>query len=182
MKNRSTAPKKTRLLPALAFIVLLCYACQGNIDTPELSCPEMSMTATLGNNTHALNLIANTIFRQKTDTGGHKYLSLEAVSDSLKVIINVTDGIYTGAQLADDTFHLKDYYYSKAANLQGGLVVAAEKNSLDYTYFTTDTSCVIITKINTANKTVSGRFYFAANSRTITGSGIFEHACYVSLP
>ncbi|NSL89575.1 hypothetical protein [Chitinophaga solisilvae] len=175
---------KSPLAVAAVIALSVCTnACQSDFNTPIISCPNMSMSATLENTTRSMQLSTNTIFRQQIDSGGAKYLSLEAVSDSIRIVINVVDGVYPDHKLADDSLRLKTYIFSRAAKLQGGLVAGAVKTGQeDYRYLTTDTSSVTITRVNTKLKTVTGTFYFEASNRTVKGSGVFVSACYVSLP
>ncbi|MBC9933597.1 hypothetical protein [Chitinophaga qingshengii] len=129
-----------------------------------------------------MNLSTSTLFRQQMDTGAVKFLSIEAVSDSFKIVLNLMDGPYPDAAIKNDSLKLKTYVYSKSRHLQGGLVVGAIKTLVDYDYLQTDTSSITLTFINTKLKKVSGSYYFEANGRTISGSGIFRNACYVTLP
>ncbi|NLR65086.1 hypothetical protein HGH92_12285 [Chitinophaga varians] len=181
MKYHSEHRSKT-VVPVLTAILLCMAACQHSIDTPILSCPEMTMTGTVQNTTRTLNLSTSTLFRQQLDSGGVKFLSMEAVSDSFKFVLNLMDGPYSDPAISNDSLKLKTYVYSKSRRLQGGLVVAAMNNVGDYTYLNTDTSAITLTFINTKLKKVSGTYYFEAEGRKITGSGTFQNACYVTLP
>ncbi|PSL49167.1 hypothetical protein CLV51_101497 [Chitinophaga niastensis] len=183
MKDHLTATKNTLLLAVLMLALLQLFsACQNEVDTPTLSCPGLSMKASIQNTTNSLNLVSNVVFRQQTDTGGVKFMSLEAISDTMKVLLNVMDGVYDENALKNDSLYLKTYIFSTAADRQGGLVVVSVNDGIDYKPYTTDTSSITITRINTIKKTISGNFYFAANNRTISGKGTFQNACYVSLP
>lgn len=181
MKNQRIAFKK-RLLPAVVVMAIGLYACQSDFETPIMSCPEMSMVASVQGSIRSMNLSTSTLFRQQMDSGGVKFLSMEAVSDSFKLVINLVDGTYPDNILVNDSIRLKTYQYSKAAGIQGGLVVAAINNLGDYNYLTTDTSSITITRLNTKLKTVSGKFYFEASNHKVSGSGTFQNTCYVSLP
>ncbi|RBL93618.1 hypothetical protein DF182_14015 [Chitinophaga flava] len=129
-----------------------------------------------------MNLSTSTIFRQQLDGGGTKMLSMEAVSDSFKLVLNLMDGPYPDATIGNDSLKLKTYVYSKTARLQSGLVVAAISNMGVYNYLNTDTSSITLDFINTKLKKVSGHFYFEADGHKVTGSGEFRNACYVTLP
>nr|WP_295871829.1 DUF6252 family protein [uncultured Chitinophaga sp.] len=182
MKNQHSVHRKKTIV-LVSMVVMLCMvACQRNIDTPILSCPEMTMTGTVQNTSRSMNLSTSTLFRQQLDSGGVKFLSIEAVSDSFKLVLNLMDGPYGDHAIGNDSLKLKTYVYSKARRLQGGLVVAAINNSADFNYLRTDTSSITITFINTKLKKVSGTFYFEAEDRKVTGSGTFQNACYVTLP
>ncbi|HVI47692.1 MAG TPA: hypothetical protein VM802_22665 [Chitinophaga sp.] len=184
MKHLEKVINKKKLLPIIiaASASLPFTACQQKIDTPELSCPELSMTATLQDKTNSLKLVTNTIFSQENDSAVTKYLSLEALSDTMKVIINVIDPGYPYNAKTNDSLRLATYRFSRTANLQGGLVVAGMRNKDgSISYFTTDSSSVTINRVNTVRKTVSGTFTFVADKGAIAGKGTFQNACYVTL-
>ncbi|SKA17598.1 hypothetical protein SAMN04488128_1021349 [Chitinophaga eiseniae] len=182
MKNQHSVHRKKTVVLVSTVVMLCMAACQRNIDTPILSCPEMTMTGTVQNTTRSMNLSTSTLFRQQLDSGGVKFLSIEAVNDSFKLVLNLMDGPYGDPAIGNDSLKLKTYVYSKARRLQGGLVVAAINNSADFDYLRTDTSSITITFINTKLKKVSGTFYFEADNHKVTGSGTFQNACYVTLP
>lgn len=182
MKNQHPVHRKKTVV-LVSMVVMLCMAaCQRNIDTPILSCPQMTMTGTVQNTTRSMNLSTSTLFRQQLDSGGVKFLSIEAVNDSFKLVLNLMDGPYGDHAIGNDSLKLKTYVYSKARRLQGGLVVAAINKTADFNYLRTDTSSITITFINTKLKKVSGTFYFEAEDHTVTGSGTFQNTCYVTLP
>ena len=176
-------PTKIALLLLAAYLLPFLTACQNTVDEPSLSCPEMNMTAAIQGRERTMNLSSSIIFRQQTDSGGLKFLSMETVSDTFKVVFNLTDGLFDEIALKNDSLHLDTYSFSAGDSPKKGLVVAAimEPGTGDYQFLTTDTSSITIRKINTKTKVLSGRFFFMANSRTITGEGTFKNACYVSL-
>jgi hypothetical protein len=108
---------------------------------------------------------------------------MEAVSDTFKVVFNLTDGLFDEMALKNDSLHLDTYSFPSGNFPEKGLVVAAvmAPGAGDYQFLTTDTSSITIRKINTKTKVLSGRFFFMANNRTVTGEGTFKNACYVSL-
>lgn len=163
---------------------LFLAACQNSVDEPSLSCPDMKMTATIAGRSSVMNLTSGLLFRAKTDSGDVKYLSMETISDTFKVVLNLTDGMYNENDAKNDSLRLDTFPFSLTdpKMTKKGLVVAAySNNSGGYNYLTTDTSNIIIRKINTKAQTVSGSFFFMANNRTVTGEGSFENACYLSL-
>lgn len=183
MKNQHSEHRRKTVVPVFTALMLLCMtACQHDIETPVLSCPEMKMAGTVQNTSRPMSLSTSTLFRQQMDTGAVKFLSIEAVSDSFKIVLNLMDGPYPDATINNDSLKLKTYVYSKSRRLQGGLVVAATRSVVDYNYLQTDTSSITLTFINTKLKKVSGTYYFEAAGHTISGSGTFQNACYVTLP
>jgi hypothetical protein len=172
---------------ALPLMALLCFllilaACQHDVDPPSLSCPEMQMVTTIGTSSNPMTFSRSLLFRERTDTGGLKFLSVETVSDSCRVVFNLTDGMYDEAGLKNDSLHLKTYTYTRQGMQTGGLVaVAVKNNNGEFTYLTTDSSSVTVRKMNLRTQTISGSFYFTDNEKKIKGAGTFENACYVSL-
>ncbi|MFY0253150.1 hypothetical protein ACDQ55_04265 [Chitinophaga sp. 30R24] len=175
-----------KLLPriiAVSCLFSILLSCQNTVDTPTMGCSDMDMTTTIQNKARTMNLTSSILFRQHSRNGGAKYLSIEAVSDTFKVILNLEDSRFEDdADLSNDSIHLDTFLFSRTGPQKGGLVVGAWKNSFgDYDYLTTDTSSITIKKINTKKKTISGSFYFLANDRKVLGEGSFENACYLSL-
>lgn len=180
MKHSLVPAIKT--LPLMAFLGILLTACQHGEDLPSLSCPEMQMVTNIGNTTSTMSFSRSLLFRERTDTGGLKFLSVETVSDSCRVVFNLTDGMYDETGLRNDSLHLKTYTYTRQGAQSGGLVAVAVKNSNgEFTFLTTDSSSVTIRKMNLRSQTISGSFYFVDNEKKIDGAGTFENACYVSL-
>lgn len=179
MKKTFTPYWKT--LTMAAFILSSLLSCQQSADTPSLSCPGMTMIVKTAYSSHVMQLKSNVIFRQHTDSGGIKFMSAEAVSDSLKIILNLRDGMFDEAKMNDDSLHLITYSFKKGMK-KDGLVVAALKMNGGYNnYLDTDTSSITLTKMNLKTQTVSGRFYLKTANGEITGNGTFENACYTSL-
>jgi hypothetical protein len=169
-------------LTAMAGFFLFLAACQNDVDGPSLSCPQMKMTATIAGRSSLMSLTNGVLFRTETDSGGIKMLNLETVSDTFKVVLNLTDGGYDSNALKNDSIHLDTFPFSRLGPQKKGKVVAAFLgNGGNYNFLVTDTSHIIIRKINTKTQTISGSFFFMAENRTITGGGSFENACYVSL-
>jgi hypothetical protein len=182
MKHHFIPNRKTLPLTAVASFFLFFAACQNDVDGPSLSCPAMKMTATIAGHQSAMTLTNSIIFRSATDSGGLKMLNMETVSDSFKVVFNLTDGMYDENALKNDSIHLDTFRFSRLGPQKKGLVAAGFlNNGGTFNLLTTDTSHIIISKINTRTQTISGSFFFMADNRTITGGGSFENACYVSL-
>lgn len=157
-------------------------ACQNVIDEPTLSCPEMVFTYTTEGKTTPLNLSSSLLFRAETDSGGQKYVSIEAISDSMKVILNLFDGMYVDSLLANDSIKLKTYTFSRKTKEQGGLVMVGTRlPGYDYHFPDTDSSSITITRINTKRKTITGYYYYTAGGNTVKGQGTFQNTCYTSL-
>ncbi|SHM33995.1 hypothetical protein SAMN05444266_107449 [Chitinophaga jiangningensis] len=157
-------------------------ACQNIIDEPTLSCPEMVFNFNTEGKTTPLNLSSSLLFRAETDSGGQKYVSIEGISDSMKVIINLFDGMYVDSLLSNDSIRLKTYTYSRKAKVEGGLIIIGTRvPGFDYHFLETDTSSITITRINTRKKTITGYYYYANTGNTVTGQGVFQNTCYSSL-
>ncbi|MCW3462285.1 hypothetical protein [Chitinophaga nivalis] len=159
-----------------------CSSCQQETTPPYMDCPQAVISVTVQGSTQPLHLASATIFRSETDTGGTKYLGIEALSDSLRVALNIVDAPYDEANLVNDSLHLKTYQFTTASSHNNATVVASIRNGNGYDLLSTDTASITITQVNVKRKTISGYFYFAAGGRTITGSGKFQNACYLSLP
>ncbi|MBO9731940.1 MAG: hypothetical protein J7623_25080 [Chitinophaga sp.] len=182
MKHQFTPAKNTWLLTAFASIFLSLAACQNVIDDPPLSCPALKMTATIGTKVNIMHFSSGIIFRSRTDSGGLKLLNIETASDSVKIVFNLTDGMYDESAMKNDSLHRDTFYFPhRGAPGKGLVVVSVANNNGNFDLLTTDTSQIIIDKVNTRAKTISGSFSFMANSGTVTGRGTFENACYVSL-
>lgn len=182
MKHQLTPTKSIGLLIAFASIFLFANACQNSIDDPSLSCPGLIMTTTIGPHVNVMHFSSGIIFRSTTDSGGLKLLNIETASDSVKIAFNLTDGMYDENAMKNDSLHRDTFYFPHPGAPGKGLVVVSFANTNgNFDLITTDTSQIIISKINTKTQTISGSFFFMANSRTVTGRGSFENACYVSL-
>lgn len=183
MKYLIIPTKSALLLSAALYLCLFLTACQNTVDEPSLSCPEMNMTAAIQGQRSAMNLSSSIIFRQQTDSGGLKFLSMETISDTFKVVLNLTDGLFDEIAIKNDSLFLGTYNFPATTSPRKGVVVAAimQQDGGDYNFLTTDTSSITIYKINTRTRVLSGKFFFMANNRTVTGEGSFKNACYVSL-
>lgn len=184
MKHQLIPSRKRLPVTTLVCLLLFLAACQNSVDEPSLSCPDMKMSATIDGHKRSMSLTTGIIFRAKTDSGDIKYLSMETISDTFKVILNLTDGMYSENDALNDSLRLDTFPFSLTSppTDKKGLVVAAfSNNGGGYNYLNTDTSNIIIRRINTKTKKVTGSFFFMANNRTITGGGYFENACFVSL-
>lgn len=169
------------ILTALPFVLCsILSGCQNLIDTPQLSCPSMKMSVNLREITKKMQLNSNVIFKTQTDSGGIKYLSTEALCDSFKILFNLKDGMFSEQSMLNDSFHLHTYPFLKG-KIDGGLVVIAMATDQGYNFLETDTSSITLTRMNLKTQTISGYFYFEAGDGKVTGNGIFESACYVSL-
>ncbi|HEY9259894.1 hypothetical protein [Chitinophaga sp.] len=181
MKHQLIPSRKTLPLATMVCFFLFFTACQNDGDGPSLSCPEMKMSAIIGGRERAMTLTNSIIFRSKTDSGGHKLLNMESISDTFKVVFNLTDGMYNENALKNDSIHLDTFRFSRLGPQNGLVAVGFMNNSGSFDLLTTDTSNIIIRKINTQTQTISGSFFFIADNQTVTGGGSFENACYVSL-
>ena len=182
MKHQLIPSRKTLPFVTMVSFFLFLMACQNSEDGPSLSCPNMKMTTTIAGQMRFMSLTNSIVFRKNTDSGGIKLLNMEATSDTFKVVFNLTDGMYGENALKNDSIHLDTFCFSRLGPQKKGLVAAAYLNSSGaFDFLTTDTSHIIISKINTRTQTISGSYFFMADNRTVTGGGSFENACYVSL-
>lgn len=169
------------LLSLSGLCCLLLLSCQQDVEAPPLQCESAQLYMRAGETLAPLFLSSNNLFRQDTDTGGYKLLSLEAYSDSIKMVINVIDGPYHDHQMLNDSLAFKTYHYSAASRLKGGLVMVGVREGKGYRYLQTDSSSVTIIRMNIKKQLVSGSFYVEAEGRSYKGEGRFTNACYVSL-
>jgi len=188
--QRATIFMKHQLIPfgkpltCIAISLLLTLsACQNGVDTPSLSCPEMKMTAAIDGRSRPMSLSNSILFRKaEDDEGGEKFFSMEAISDTFKIVLNLTDRAPDATSLKNDSLRLDTFFYSRTGPIKGGLVAASIiDHTGNYNTAVTDTSYIIIKKVNTRNQTISGSFFFMADNLGISGEGAFENACYVSL-
>ena len=181
MKHQLIPFGKTQAWLVISFF-LSFSACQNDVDSPSLSCPEMKMTSTIEGRSRQMSLSSSIIFRSSTDSGGQKFLNMETISDTFKIVLNLTDGGYDELALKNDSLRLDTFFYSRTGSVKHGLVAAAIiDNTGNYNPAITDTSYIVIKKVNTRGQTISGRFFFMADNRSISGEGAFENACYLSL-
>ncbi|MEC5147654.1 hypothetical protein [Chitinophaga sp. 212800010-3] len=181
MKHLFASSRCLRLLLAMGCLLAACKS--NSVDTPAISCPNMKMAVTVGTRSDSLNFTRGLLIRQRTDSGILKLLSVETISDSFKVILNISDGIYDETSMKDDSLHLKTYTYSRLGRPQGGLVVVGMRKipGTPFDFLTTDSSSITLERVNVTTKTITGTFYFTDKSRAISGSGRFETACFLSL-
>lgn len=176
--------KLTLLLTAALYALILGFAaCQHPIDDPSFSCPGMDMTASVNGQIRKMMQTNSILFRQETDSGGIKYWSMESISDSFKIVLNVTDGMFDQNAIKNDTIHLDTFIFRQGSTnpIHKGLVMAGIHNANGiYDFFNTDSSAIIIRWINTKRQLISGSFFFTGNNKRITGSGTFNSACYVT--
>ncbi|GAA0532223.1 hypothetical protein [Chitinophaga japonensis] len=174
------------LLPFLTVAVLwgVCCACESDYNAPSFSCSGYTFDLSLQDSTSStLALSNNTYFRTPTDTGGYKYITLEAVVDSFKIIFNLKDGpYYDDATLWNDNFPVKTYRYRRYTDsAASGLVVAGIRAGDSFQYLDTDTSSITLTEWNAAAQTMTGHYYFEADNRSYKGQGTFSNVCFISL-
>jgi hypothetical protein len=140
------------------------------------------MELSLPDSASALKISNNTFFRTPTDSGGYKYITLEAANDSFKIIFNLKYGPYEGNSLWDDSLPVKTYTWSKQADsVIKGLVVAGIKTGNSFKFLETDSSSITLTKWNMPGQTMNGSYYFESSGHTITGKGVFTNVCFTSL-
>lgn len=173
-----------RKLSSIAVILLciLLIACKGNEDIPSYNCEGALLKVTIGNVTSALAVNNNTLFRTEEDDGGYKLLTMGAISDSLKIVLNLKSGPYTINGLVNDSIVMDTFLYSTAGKKDGLVALGIRHNMDGFTFPTTDTSAIILTHVNYSQQTISGNYYFEADNHTITGQGTFRNVCYLSLP
>ncbi|WP_326461802.1 hypothetical protein [Chitinophaga sp.] len=166
-------------------VVLFCgafAACEDNYNTPSFSCNNYYMDLVLHDSTYALKVSNNTLFRIPSDSGGSKYITMETLTDSFKVIFNLRDGLYQGDDLLTDSLPLKTYTYpAHRDSIVSGLVVVAVKTGNEFRFADTDTSSVTITRWSTSKQTMSGSYYFESNNHTFKGKGTFNKVCFTPL-
>lgn len=176
--------RQTLLLTAVLYAFIFGFAaCQHPIDNPSFSCPDMDMTASINGQTRKMMQTNSILFRQETDSGGLKYWSMESISDSFKIVLNVTDGMFSQDAIKNDTIRLDTFTFRRGSTnpIHKGLVMAGIYNANgSYDFLNTDSSAIIIRWINTKRQLISGSFFFTGDNQRITGSGTFNSACYIT--
>lgn len=169
------------LVTASCLLMLAANSCKRSGDTPPYNCTSAAMQLQVNGKNTNLRVINNTLFRSRTDTGKFKLMSLEALSDSVRLVLNIKDGPYEDASLGSDALLLKTYSFSKGTSNNGGFMVFGVKSGSGYRFADTDTSAITINKISLEEHIISGTYYFEADNRTTVGRGTFTNVCFSSL-
>ncbi len=171
---------------AISTFLLACMcciafsACQNDYEMPPFNCESVSEHFIFNEKTIPLKLVYSNLFRLETDSGNYKYLGMESISDSFKIVLNIHHGPYTSEQLASDSIPLGDYSYSTNRPTNTGSIAVGIKSQNGYQFLNIDTASIILSRINIKRQVVSGTFYFRTKD-AITSTGTFNDACYLSL-
>lgn len=164
---------------------MLLSACTNDtLPSPNCDNAKVEVRPAGGQETIPLRLFSSTLLRTGNSTGSIKLLSLEAYSDSVKIVMNIADGVYrNAAQLQSDSLGLKTYSYArKAGSDTTGRVLFGIKNGQAFNIYITDSSAVTLTEVDRNAHTVSGRYYLQTISPALKIEGSFSKACFLSLP
>lgn len=129
-----------------------------------------------------LSLLNSYLARIHNNDGHFKLYTLEALSDSFKIVMNLTDGSYSiGEGLLVDSIVQKTYTYSRTHEADtSGLLVLGIKAGDAYNFYATDTAAITVTGVDPVARTISGKYYFVTKDATVTGSGSFNRVCFLS--
>lgn len=174
------------LLNSLAVLccgLFLMPACKDYNAAELLNCEKAAIDLRVDNRVVNMKILSSTLLRTTSPTGSFKVLSLEAIVDSMKVVMNIKDGIYTNSlQLLSDSLHVKTYSYSrKAGQDTTGLVLLAAKTGQDYKFYATDSAAFTITEIDPNNKNITGTYYIQTTSPAYKITGAFTKVCFHSI-
>ncbi|ASZ10487.1 hypothetical protein CK934_05605 [Chitinophaga sp. MD30] len=161
--------------------MLAVTSCKRSGDSAPYNCTSAAMQLQIAGKTVTMRVVNNTLFRSRTDTGKFKLMSLEALSDSVRLVLNIKDGPYEESSLGSDAMQLKTYSFAKGTSNTGGFMVLGVKSGSGYRFADTDTSAITITKISPEDHIISGTYYFEADNRTTIGKGTFTNVCFSSL-
>ncbi|RAI97479.1 hypothetical protein LX64_05150 [Chitinophaga skermanii] len=170
------------LLQGIAMLSILCTAC-GKLLPEEVNCgnPFIKIKPADGTTFH-LPISYNAITRATDITGRFKLLHLEAVNDSVKVIVAIKEYVYDNTNLYGDNFHMNGMQveFRSTVNIAPNFIFLALKENDRYVFKRVDTAMLAITQLDTARKTISGNFYLATRNPTYALAGTFTKVCFLS--
>ncbi|UYQ92956.1 hypothetical protein MKQ68_23015 [Chitinophaga horti] len=172
-----------RPLPAILAGIFTCfiYSCAAD-DSMGSNCTETELGLTIANQPRQLKLVSSTMIRITNVEGSYKLLSLEGVTDSIKVIANIKSGRYiTYGDLQNDSIPVGKYTYSSRGTDTTGRILVGLGRSDAYHFAITDSAMIEITSVDPVNRTVTGKYYVETRSPQLTASGYFRKLCFQSL-
>ncbi|WP_343304923.1 hypothetical protein AAHN97_25560 [Chitinophaga niabensis] len=148
-----------------------------------INCEKAAIDLRVDNRIISMKILSSTLLRTTNATGSFKVLSLEASVDTMKVVMNIKDGVYNNSvQLLSDSLKVKTYSYSrKTGQDTTGLVLAGIKVGQDYKFYTTDSAAFTITEIDPVNKNITGVYYLQTTNPVLKISGAFTKVCFLSI-
>ncbi len=148
-----------------------------------LNCEKAAIDLRIDSRMIPMKILSSTLLRTTNTSGSFKVLSLEAYVDTMKVVMNIKDGVYNNSiQLLSDSLKIKTYSYSrKTGQDTTGLVLAGIKVGQDYKFYTTDSAAFTITEIDPANKNITGFYYLQTTNPVLKISGAFTKVCFLSI-
>ena len=148
-----------------------------------LNCEKAAIDLRIDSRMIPMKILSSTLLRTTNTSGSFKVLSLEAYVDTMKVVMNIKDGVYNNSiQLLSDSLKIKTYSYSrKTGQDTTGLVLAGIKVGQDYKFYTTDSAAFTITEIDPANKNITGVYYLQTTNPVLKISGAFTKVCFLSI-
>lgn len=148
-----------------------------------INCEKAAIDLRVDNRIIPMKILSSTLLRTSHATGSFKVLSLEAIVDTVKVVMNIKDGVYSSdIQLLSDSLKVKTYSYSrKTGQDTSGLVLVGAKIGQNYKFFTTDTAAFTITEIDPANRNITGNYYIQTTNPVLKISGAFTKVCFLSI-
>lgn len=165
-------------LTAFSCAVLLFSACKEYNPAELVNCEKAALDVRMNGQYANMKILSATLLRTESQLQKYKLLSLEAYTDTMRVVMNVTDGPYSSARLASDSLQLKTYIYNRMPGREtAGKVVLAVKNQ----FLTTDSAAVTITEADVVSRTVTGTYYIRTTAPERIVSGAFTKVCFNSI-
>ncbi|AWO01635.1 hypothetical protein DLD77_07970 [Chitinophaga alhagiae] len=153
-------------------------ACQKYNPAELVNCEKAAMNVHMNGQSTSLKIKSSTLLRTESLSRSFKLLSLEAYIDTMKVVMNIADGPYPTAGLANDSLQLKTYSYSRKAGADtSGRVVLGIKDR----FYVTDSAAVTITEVDVAARTITGTYYIQTVNPVREANGAFTKVCYLSI-
>lgn len=173
-----------RAFPALiaGLSLLFLTACSSDSSLSE-DCAETSVTMTVAGKPHSLGLVSSNMIRVTNASGSYKLLNLEAITDSLKFIVNINSGRYANYNdLQTDSIPTGVYTYSSRTGKDTAVrMLIGIRNATGYKYAITDTAMLNITAIDLQHHTISGNYFVETTSPQVTATGTFHKLCFQSI-
>jgi hypothetical protein len=156
-------------------------ACQNNYEIPSFNCQSVTTNIIINEKNVPLQLVNSNLFRLETDTGYSKHLSMESISDSLKIVLNIHHGPYTPATIVNDSLPLDTYTYIANRLSNNGSIAVGIKTNSGFKFLTIDSASITLSKLNIKRQIVSGTYYFESGKDATKGTGTFNDACFISM-
>lgn len=165
-------------LAAIGCIIILLSACKEYNPAELVNCEKAAFDVRMNGQYANLKILSATLLRTADQAQQYKLLSMEAYTDSMRVVMNVTDGPYSSARLNADSLQLKTYTYSRRPGAEtSGKVLLSVRNLAQVT----DSAAVTFTEVDIASRTVTGTYYIQTVNPERKINGAFTKVCFNSI-